>query len=203
LPFSSVPGPGPPRGYELSPRADQLVDDIPGSTTPDSPRHQRGWARLDADGNEITPEAEDEIDRARARSRVHALAQIRASTSSATPSLSPIELGAVRRETLIPITRTSTTHMWDDDERTARVHINTPRQTAISSLTANVNMVSSGTPASAHPVPQACLINRPRHSFVPDPLPMPLVDMITHPPTLHKSYLRTISVHKYASLAGR
>jgi hypothetical protein len=148
---------------------------------------------------------EEELERAHAQSRVHALAQIHASASSATPTLSPIELGVARRESLIPMTRTSITHTWDDDGVTARVHIS-PRQTGISPLTVNASGISSGTPVSAYPVPQAYSTYRSHPSFdtfVADPLPMPLVDMTHYSPTVYSPYPKTIAVHKYASLAGR
>lgn len=185
-PFSSSSGSGPP--------GDQVVNAMPESTTSDVPRRPQGWARLNADGNEITTEAEDEMERAHARSRVRALVQIRTSASSATP----------RRETLIPMTRTSIAHVWDDDEGvTARVRINSPGQTVISPLTANVNAISSESSTTTHLSQQAGSMIVSPCSFDADPLPMPLVDMMSCSPALHRPYPRTVSVHKYASLAGR
>jgi hypothetical protein len=161
-------------------------------------------ARLDADGNEISTEAEDEIERVRAQVRVRALSQIRA---SATRPRSTLESGVARRETLTPMTRTSITHVWDDNEGvTARVRLNAPLQTVISPSADDINGILSETHTSAHLVPQTGSINRPRRScdtFVADPLPMPLADMVTCLPTLHKPYPRTVIVHKYANLAGR
>lgn len=185
------------------------TDDGVTESVPDAQRRRRGWARLDADGNEITTEVEDEIERARAQSRASAYAQIRMSASSAIPTLSPIELGAARRETFVSMTRTSITHTSNETERiTARVRIN-PRQTAISPLTNDatyVNSTSSEIPGPTYSGPQSRLVNRSPHSlgaFVVNPLPIPLVDMMPHPPNPYKPYPRTIGVHKYANLAGR
>jgi len=201
------PSPGAPRDHGLSPGADHLIDDMPELISQDVPSRRRGWARLDADGNEITTDEEDEIEHVLAQSRVRALAQVRASASSATPTLSPMELGAARRETLVPMTRTSITHVWDDDDEvTARVRINSPRQTAISPLTTDANGIASETSTSSHPITQTRSINRSHRSFeafVADPLPMPLVDMMPRPRTLDRQYPRTVKVHKYANLAGR
>jgi len=167
-------------------------------------------ARLDADGNEVTTEAEDEIERAHTRSRVRALAQVRASASSVTPILSPIELGAARRETLVPMTRTSITHAWNDEDGvTARVRINRPRQMALPPFTADaiyLNGIPSEFSISSHSDSRASPIHGSHDgldALLVDPLPMPLVDMISRPPTLHKPYPKTVNVHKYADLAGR
>jgi hypothetical protein len=225
-PFShtvrSYHGSGIPRDYRSS---HYQVDDMHELTAPEAPRRRRGWgksscssfhwvlllisscpARLDADGNEVATEVDAEIERAHVRSRVRALAQVRESASSAAPTLSPIELGAIRRETLVPMTRTSITHTWNDDDGvTARVRINPPRQTFMSPLTADT-IYMNRTSSETHPDPR----NRPIHSsrgyfdtYIANPLPMPLVDMIPDLPTLHKPSRRTVSVHKYANLAGR
>jgi hypothetical protein len=226
----SYRGSGPPRGHGSSQGADYIVDDIMHeSIAPEVPRRRRGWgksgcslsywilwlisscpARLDADGNEVTTEAEDEIERAHTRSRVRALAQVRASASSATSTLSPIELGAARRETLVPMTRTSITHAWNDEDGvTARVRINRPQQMPLPPFTPDaiyLNGIPSESPISSHSDPRAGPIHDSHgclDTLVVDPLPMPLADMISYPPTLHKSYPKTVNVHKYADLAGR
>jgi hypothetical protein len=163
-------------------------------------------ARLDADGNEVATEAEDEIERAQTRSRIRALAQVRASASSTTSTMSPID----RRETLVPMTRTSITHAWnDDDEVTARVRINRPRQVPFSPLRSSaihVNGIPMESPISSLSDPRIGPIHGSHGclgTLVVDPLPMPLVDMVSRPPTLRKPYPKTVNVHKYADLAGR
>ena len=157
-------------------------------------------ARLDADGNEITAD-EDELERTRAQSRVRTQAQVRSFTSSS-PTLSPVELGTAARESLIPMTRTSITHSPDDVEVMARVHINPPRQPDLFSSAIPANGDALHTSMSA----QSYLQSRPTfgsyRSFQPEPLPMPLADMIP-PPKLHIPNPRIVSVHKYANLAGR
>jgi hypothetical protein len=152
---------------------------------------------------------EDEIESARVQSRVRALAQVRMSPSYATPTLPPLEFGASRRESLVSMTGTSITHAWNGDEGvTARVRIN-PRQAAISPSTDGalyVNSFSSENSVSAYSLPQIQSINSPRHAldtFVADPLPIPLVDMMPRPQDLQKPYPRTVNVHKRANLAGR
>ena len=166
-------------------------------------------ARLDADGNEITTEMEDEIESAHVQSRIRALAQVHMSPSYATPTLPPLELGASRRGSVVSMTRTSITHAWNEGEGlTARVHIS-PRQTAIFPSTNGapyVNNLSLENSVSAYSVPQVQSIHSPRHAldtFVADPLPIPLVDMVPRPMDLQKPYPRIVNVHKRANLAGR
>lgn len=158
-------------------------------------------ARLDADGNEITTDEEDELERSRARSRVRALAQIRSSNTSDQPAMSPIEIGASRRETLIPMTRTSVPNSWDGAGATARVRIRSSRHAMAQAVASH----SNGTIQDAHATPtHSWNFSTSRSTFMQvDPLPMPIVDMISQPSVQRKPCLSIVRVDKYAGLAGR
>ncbi|KDQ54890.1 hypothetical protein JAAARDRAFT_71680 [Jaapia argillacea MUCL 33604] len=85
-------------------------------------RRRRGWARLDADGNEISTDEEDRVERDRTQIR------IRMTTSqSVDQSIINMENGTRQTmiESLIPTTRTSISHATDEP-RNARVRLNAP-----------------------------------------------------------------------------
>lgn len=134
------------------------------------------------------------MERRRVQSRLRSLPQVRPSNPSAAPTLSPLEFGAGTRQTLVPMTRPSLAHSWDDNGAIiARVRINPPRQADLPAFT---DVFAPQYYASLYQTSKS------HHSFEPEPLPMPLADMIPSP-ALHTPNPRIINVHKYANLAGR
>lgn len=134
------------------------------------------------------------MERRRVQSLVRSSPQVRPSNSSAAPTLSPLEFGAATRHTLVPVTRPSLAHPWDDNSAIiARVRINPPRQVDLPAFT------DAFAPQYSTSLYQT---SKSRRSFEPEPLPMPLADMIPSP-ALHTPNPRIINVHKYANLAGR
>ncbi|KAG5646073.1 hypothetical protein DXG03_004496 [Asterophora parasitica] len=147
-----------------------------------SSRRRRGWARLDADGNEIPSDEEEEFERVRAEYRVQALTRphshdrtleaqshpgfhsLQAATTSA--SLSPDE-GSIPR---------------------VRLNVREPRPVAkktVTSIKTKRNLETTDV-----------------SSFVfCHPLPMPLEEMVWSPPT--RKAPSVVMAPKHASLAGR
>lgn len=133
-------------------------------------------------------------ERERARSRVRALAQIRASTPL--PTLSSDDGGA-----LIPTTQVPATAVYYDLTRLTepRVHIN-PAQPTFGPLYAEFSspndMASTAVPMNSIDDRDSCL-----STYQAYPLPMPLETML--PKILRKEHIGPTSVHKHANLAGR
>ncbi|KAH7929364.1 hypothetical protein BV22DRAFT_1125810 [Leucogyrophana mollusca] len=146
-----------------------------------STRRRRGWARINADGDEIPSDEEEEIERTRARSRMR---------------LSHPD-GRSSEETFVPYTRTSIPHSSEYEPSVARVHIN-PQQTssALYFFTPpEMSIIIKEESISLHAdLP-------PRYPL--DPLPTPLSQMMPSPAALNHSPPRIIAVPKHASLAGR
>lgn len=182
-------------------RSRQFVPPAPAS------RRSRGWARLDADGVEIDSEEEGNQERARAREYLRA----RRFNSS---ELVEIERRApVRRETLVPMTRTSMSHALPEVAAPARVRINPPPPPwAEWSPSPWVNALYDDPPAIRPfvappnrpqnvPIRTPSPLNELYHAFIADPLPMPLTAMIPEIALPRKSHNNKIRVHD--PIAGR
>ncbi|KAG0697794.1 hypothetical protein DFH29DRAFT_1082163 [Suillus ampliporus] len=143
------------------------------STSSGSVRRRRGWARLNADGDEIISDDEDEAERNR-RSRLRLMYALPdATVSSASPRSD--------EDYFLPYTSTSM-HPLDDDPEAIRVHINAHQE-----FKEDIFSRSS----SSHTYPQHV-----------DPLPAPVSEMLRHP-TVPAQVPQFIPVSKHASLAGR
>lgn len=139
------------------------------------------------------------------------LAQVHAEASDT----SPIERRTVRRETLVPMTRTSITHASYDDAAPARVRINPPRPISNSSPWGNTSLYVDDLSPIRAPARQLVITSdrewftahsslcESHGAFHADPLPMPLSEMVPRSATVHKPHSSSIRVHKYASIAGR
>ncbi|KAG6919543.1 hypothetical protein DXG01_004206 [Tephrocybe rancida] len=154
---------------------------------PEASTRRRGWARLDADGNEIPSEEEEELERARAEYRRHAQSQrgpvqitdpgyhsLQAPTTSA--SLTPGDGEDDPMAGLMPRVRLG--HLGSRDYHGS-----------VMDSVMKVDLISVEQRA---PVPVA--------PFRPNPLPTPIDDMIWTPP---KRKHRVKGVAKTASFAGR
>ncbi|KAK0198975.1 hypothetical protein F5146DRAFT_1021652 [Armillaria mellea] len=172
------------------------------TTSPPEPTaHRRHWARLDADGNEIPYDEEEEIERNRFYQRLRTHERRLTAQPVAEPSLQ-------RPSDLVPVTQTS---IYADDDATisrrprvrlGRLEGGDPFEYNRASLD-----LSSGQYDYLYPSRRTAPLNEdPEYygsdvPFYVDPLPMPLSEMVSSPSfRLEKSAIR---VHKNASLAGR
>ncbi|KAG6866262.1 hypothetical protein C0991_006849 [Blastosporella zonata] len=150
-------------------------------------QRRRGWARLDADGNEIPSEEEEQLERARSEYRRHAQSQ-----------RSPQEYSSVY--TLqAPTTSTSLTPSeGEDDPMTGpRPRV---RLAARGSMDHYGSVMDSVAKVDANAITVEKRSPSPVVPFYPNPLPTPIEEMVWAPP---KRKLRVNSVSKYASFAGR
>lgn len=146
------------------------------STSSDSVRRRRGWARLlNADGDEVISDDEDEVE----RNRSSQLRLMYALPDATVPSTSPRS----EEDLFLPYTSASIIHPLDDDPAEAiRVRLNSHQQSKEDLFPGGF----SSRTCSQHI----------------DPLPTPLSEMLRHP-TVHAPVPRFIPVSKHASLAGR
>ncbi|PBL00455.1 hypothetical protein ARMGADRAFT_1072810 [Armillaria gallica] len=171
------------------------------SPPPEPTAHRRHWARLDADGNEIPYDEEEEIERNRFHQRLRTHERRLTAQPVTEPSLQ-------RLSDLVPVTQTSISA--DDDAtiyRRPRVRLGRLEGgDAFEYNRASLDL-SSGQYDYLYPSRRTAPSNEdPEYygsdvPFYVDPLPMPLSDMVSSPSSrLEKSAVR---VHKNASLAGR
>lgn len=141
-----------------------------------SARRRRGWARLlNADGDEVISDDEDEVERNRS-SQLRLMYALPDATVSSTSPRSEEDL-------FLPYTSASVMHPLDDDPAEAiRVRLNSHQQSKEDIFP---HSFSSRT-----------------YSQHVDPLPTPLSEMLRHP-TVHAHVPRFIPVSKHASFAGR
>ncbi|KAG6814449.1 hypothetical protein H0H92_007453 [Tricholoma furcatifolium] len=143
------------------------------SSLPETQSRRRGWARLDPDGNEIPSEEEEALERTRTEIRLRRQTPL---------DLPPTDPGYHA----LPAPTTSTSITPDDtDSRVPRVRLNN------SAMQAKADTAATGyrhsTRSSVAP-------------FLPNPLPMPIEDMIWTPPS--RRPLRPNRVPRNASFAA-
>lgn len=171
------------------------------SPPPEPTAHRRHWARLDADGNEIPYDEEEEIE----RNRFHQRLRTHERRLTAQPVTEP---SSQRLSDLVPVTQTSISA--DDDAtiyrrprvRLGRLEGGDPFEYNRASLDLSSSqydyLYPSRRTAPSNEDPEYYGSDVP---FYVDPLPMPLSEMVSSPSSrLEKSAVR---VHKNASLAGR
>ncbi|KAL5518614.1 hypothetical protein ACEPAH_297 [Sanghuangporus vaninii] len=92
-----------------------LITDSPSLNTNMTTRRRRGWARLDANGDEIPTDEEEEIDRILTAQRIRTNQGVawRSSTNASSSSSAVLR---TRLEYLAPTTRSVFSHATDDDE---------------------------------------------------------------------------------------
>ncbi|OCB91635.1 hypothetical protein A7U60_g1096 [Sanghuangporus baumii] len=92
-----------------------LITDSPSLNTNMATRRRRGWARLDANGDEIPTDEEEEIDRILTAQRVRTNQGVawRSSTNASSSSSTVLR---TRLEYLAPTTRSVFSHATDDDD---------------------------------------------------------------------------------------
>ncbi|KAF8167838.1 hypothetical protein B0H34DRAFT_683273 [Crassisporium funariophilum] len=172
----------PPRHPDQNQQRDDAIRVTRTTNTAISPAEnllpRRGWARLDADGNEIPPNEEEELERSRTEYRVRALQRSRELTATTHPSRMP------------PYVQGPSGH-------------HPPRNTYGSVMDSTLNVQYLRQPASL-PQPQP---QHQHQTFTPlyvDPLPMPLASMVMTPKKMEQEDLYVdIFVPGYACLAGR
>ncbi|PBK76677.1 hypothetical protein ARMSODRAFT_948502 [Armillaria solidipes] len=170
------------------------------SPPPEPTAHRRHWARLDADGNEIPYDEEEEIERNRFHQRLR--------THERRLTAQPVTEPSQRLSDLVPVTQTS---IYADDDATiyrrprvrlGRLEGGDPFEYNRASLD-----LSSGQYDYLYPSRRTAPSNEdPEYygsdvPFYVDPLPMPLSEMVSSPSSRLEK--RAVRVHKNASLAGR
>ncbi|KAK0208884.1 hypothetical protein DFS33DRAFT_1306180 [Desarmillaria ectypa] len=170
------------------------------SPPPESTTHRRHWARLDADGNEIPYDEEEEIE----RNHFHRL-RTHERRLTAQPVIEP---SSQRLSDLVPITQTS---IYADDDATIyrrpRVRLGRLEGGDLFEYNRASLDLSSGQYDYLYPSRRTAPSNEdPEYygsnvPFYVDPLPMPLSEMVSSPSSRLKK--NAIRVHKNASLAGR
>ncbi|KAF8060997.1 hypothetical protein FPV67DRAFT_1673823 [Lyophyllum atratum] len=152
---------------------------------------RRGWARLDADGNEIPSDEEEELERIRAEYRIQAQSRSRGPISTRDGG---------DRSGFHPLQATTTsTSLSPDEENTItesipRVRLNARDQRPFygsvmdSVITVDCLRREESLPSYATP-------------FCANPLPMPIQEMVWSPPKRKAS--RVVTIPKHASFAGR
>lgn len=145
------------------------------STSSGSVRRRRGWARLlNADGDEVISDDEDEVERNR-RSQLRLMYALPDATVSSTSPRS-------EEDYFLPYTSASIMHPLDDPAEAIRVRLNSHQQSKEDLFS---HSFSSRT-----------------YSPHVDPLPTPLSEMLRHP-TVPAQVPQFIPVSRHASLAGR
>lgn len=171
------------------------------SPLPEPATHRRRWTHLDADGNEIPYDEEEEIE----RNRIHQRLRTHERRLTTQPVIEP---STQRLSDLVPVTQTS---IYADDDATIyrrpRVRLGRleggdlfeyNRASLDLSIGQNDYLYPSRRTAPSNEDPEYYGSDVP---FYVDPLPMPLSEMVSSPSLqLEKSAVR---VHKNASLAGR
>ncbi|KAK0466386.1 uncharacterized protein EV420DRAFT_827679 [Desarmillaria tabescens] len=171
------------------------------SPPPEPTTHRRHWARLDADGNEIPYDEEEEIE----RNRLHQRLRTHERRLTTQPIIEP---SSQRLSDLIPVTQTS---IYADEDATiyrrprvrlGRLEGGDPFEYNRTSLDLSPGQYDYLYP-SRHTAPSN---EGPEYygsdvPFYVDPLPMPLSEMVSSPSLRRKK--SAVRVHKNASLAGR
>jgi len=165
-------------------------------------------ARLDADGNEIPTDEEDQLERLRSEHRIRTLYRPRSTTSSQTDV--PAE------NTMAPVVATSstrTTTAGELDATIALMRINrrepgtlTGALDSVMSLDRSRRLVSSYALSTTNSSAETMMPDSPEMygsslPFLVDPLPMPLTAVMPAPKEVHGGWVG--KVPKHASWAGR
>ncbi|KAJ7275546.1 hypothetical protein B0H12DRAFT_1087728 [Mycena haematopus] len=171
---------------------------------------RRGWARLDPDGNAITSDEEEELERSRAEYRIRALYQSRALTSR-------VERLVQNSVDVLPdpngsnlVTRTYIDDYPSREVTSPRVRLNSrdsgAQRFGFGSVMDSVLTVDNRPPRRttdlrttdfSYDVPYGSSV-----PFVVDPLPIPLSEMMP-PRSDLKGRVRGVRVSRNASFAGR
>ncbi|KAJ7139594.1 hypothetical protein C8R44DRAFT_308000 [Mycena epipterygia] len=194
-----------------------------GTVPPVSEARRRGWARLDADGNAIPSDEEEELERARADYRMRALHQARASAAAVASRRVHAESGVEvpghpaldneRNSGTFPSLVTRTSASPDDyaarETTSPRVRLNS--RDAVSGQRLGFGTVmDSVLSVESRPRQAACVCDTDPYPspygssvpFVVDPLPIPLSQMVPSK-NVRKGHLPPVRVSRHAGLAGR
>ncbi|KAF5377256.1 hypothetical protein D9615_006366 [Tricholomella constricta] len=153
------------------------------------PQRRRGWARLDADGNEIPSDEEEELERIRAEYRIQAQTRPRTyyhtTEAQSHPGFHSLQ-AATTSTSLIP-------------DESASILGSIPR------VRLNVRDSRLSYESVKQPVAAVDVITRKETSYSSsvfcNPLPMPIEEMVWSPPK--RKPPRVVTVPGHASLAGR
>ncbi|GLB36543.1 hypothetical protein LshimejAT787_0308310 [Lyophyllum shimeji] len=162
--------------------------------TSGGPQRRRGWARLDPDGNEIPSDEEEELERVRTEYRVWAQSRPRAPVFTRDRVASHPGFHSLQAAT------TSTSLSPDEDtgppDGVPRVRLSArDHQPHYGSVMDSVITVDSVRKEQTLPGPPFLA------PFPPNPLPMPVEEMVWSPPK--RKTPRVVTIPRHASLAGR
>lgn len=164
-------------------------------------------ARLDADGNEIPSEEEEEIERLRAESRVRAQNRPRTYVTAPTPGVE-VRPSLNNLHAFIPDTRTATSPDedldFDHDDNPPRVHLgpHDPRVFYGSAPGVQQHASTSRTSRTQPNVSDQKHIP-PSRPFYVNPLPMPLEEMVQVRKPSKNDRSRVIRLSEHTIFAGR